>query len=352
MANYAHPSTSSNTINNLLLWNATQHSVNFQQQQQQQQQQWMNTYPAGMYSQHLNSAAFASNSTIGSAASGKLGMNPPQQQHNGPSPHTVSLQKLYAQQQQQQQHQQQHQQQQILQHQTSKQQSSNQQQSKKQQRPTKAAVTAKLEQTVAADRASPQGKRGVTSNRVFREKRAEPIAPPRRWTTDEDELLRSAVLAYKGRNWKLIAEKVPGRSHVQCLQRWRKALDPVVVKGPWTEEEDVRLMLAVAENPRNWGIVSRHIQGRTAKQCRERYHNHLDPTISKHPWSKSEDDVLISNQRTIGNRWAEISKLLPGRTENSVKLRWKSLRRLAKRLNNGNDIAEAAQRARASTTAE
>ena len=43
-------------------------------------------------------------------------------------------------------------------------------------------------------------------------------------------------------SWKLIAQQVPTRSHVQCLQRWKKALDPRLVKGPWSEEEDQLLV--------------------------------------------------------------------------------------------------------------
>lgn len=155
----------------------------------------------------------------------------------------------------------------------------------------------------------------------------EPSAPPRRWTDKEDTLLRAAVKKHKERNWKAISKEVPGRNHVQCLQRWRKALDPNVVKGHWTAEEDQNLLILVAENPKNWGHVARGINGRTAKQCRERYHNHLDPSIKKGDWSEQEDKIIIEQQKALGNKWAEISKFLPGRTENSVKIRWKSIQR-------------------------
>mmetsp|Transcript_11724 Transcript_11724/g.13484 ORF Transcript_11724/g.13484 Transcript_11724/m.13484 type:complete len:689 (-) Transcript_11724:843-2909(-) len=155
----------------------------------------------------------------------------------------------------------------------------------------------------------------------------QPSAPPRRWTEEEDNLLRAAVKKHKERNWKAISKDVPGRNHVQCLQRWRKALDPTVVKGHWTTEEDTSLLLLVAENPKNWGHVARGIPGRTAKQCRERYHNHLDPSIKKGDWSSHEDTIIIDQQKKLGNKWAEISKFLPGRTENSVKIRWKSIQR-------------------------
>lgn len=150
---------------------------------------------------------------------------------------------------------------------------------------------------------------------------------PRRWTAFEDQLLKRSVHKHKARNWKLIASEVPGRNHVQCLQRWRKALDPTVVKGHWSPEEDAKLLELVKQNPKNWGHVAKDIEGRTAKQCRERYHNHLDPSIKKGEWSFEEDKLILLRQREIGNKWAEISKQLKGRTENSVKIRWKSIKR-------------------------
>lgn len=56
------------------------------------------------------------------------------------------------------------------------------------------------------------------------------------WTSAEDEALINAVNEHGAKNWKKIAELVPGRSDVQCLHRWQKVLNPELVKGPWTEE--------------------------------------------------------------------------------------------------------------------
>ena len=51
-------------------------------------------------------------------------------------------------------------------------------------------------------------------------------------------LTPKAVAANDGKNWKKIAQDLPGRTDVQCLHRWQKVLRPGLVKGPWTEEED------------------------------------------------------------------------------------------------------------------
>ena len=52
----------------------------------------------------------------------------------------------------------------------------------------------------------------------------------RHWTAEEDEALRAAMADIVPHRWKLIAERVPGRDHIQCLQRWQKVLDPSLVK--------------------------------------------------------------------------------------------------------------------------
>lgn len=78
----------------------------------------------------------------------------------------------------------------------------------------------------------------------------------------------------------------------------------------------------------HWGKVSEKMPGRTAKQCRERWSNYLDPNLLKSPFSLAEDEKLLLLQRLNGNKWALISRELPGRTENSVKLRFNSLKKI------------------------
>jgi hypothetical protein len=44
---------------------------------------------------------------------------------------------------------------------------------------------------------------------------------------------------------------------------------------------------------KHWGLIGGHLNGRTGKQCRERWHNQLDPAIRKDPWTRSEEDTLL-----------------------------------------------------------
>ena len=62
------------------------------------------------------------------------------------------------------------------------------------------------------------------------------------------------------------------------------------------------------------------MKGRSGKQCRERWHNHLNPEVIKGDWSEAEDEIILSMQAEFGNAWAKITKALPGRTDNAVKV--------------------------------
>lgn len=123
------------------------------------------------------------------------------------------------------------------------------------------------------------------------------------WSEEEDRKLIELVKKYgvgfelrlKAKNWKKIASFFEDRTDVQCLHRWQKVLNPTLVKGPWTKEEDAIVETMVKQNgPKNWSVIAQNLPGRIGKQCRERWHNHLNPNIKKERWTEEEDLQIMA----------------------------------------------------------
>jgi len=136
------------------------------------------------------------------------------------------------------------------------------------------------------------------------------------------------------RDWDAVARIFPGKGADQCKARWQSLLKINLTKAPWTQDEDRLLTSIIQEKgPKKWKEIAFELNKkmepnktfRQGKQCRERWINHLDPTINRGIWTNEEDVRLLEVHLQVGKKWAEIAKILKTRTENAVKNRWNSL---------------------------
>lgn len=94
-------------------------------------------------------------------------------------------------------------------------------------------------------------------------------------------------------------------------------------RGPWSQHEDRSLLeLVQSQGAHNWVRISQFIRTRSPKQCRERYHQNLKPSLCHDPISAEEGEIIERLVSEMGKRWAEIARRLPGRSDNAVKNWW------------------------------
>jgi hypothetical protein len=155
-----------------------------------------------------------------------------------------------------------------------------------------------------------------------------------KWTEDEDKKLKNSVQMHGGKDWAAIAALVPGRTKLQCHDRWYTILDPNMALTAkrtcsWTEDEDLKLKNTVkTHGGKDWGAIAALVLGRTKSQCYGRWHDVLGPSIKRAKgrtgtWTEDEDIKLKNSVQMHGGKdWAAIATMVPGRTKKQCTRRW------------------------------
>ncbi|KAL1497690.1 hypothetical protein ABEB36_008608 [Hypothenemus hampei] len=108
------------------------------------------------------------------------------------------------------------------------------------------------------------------------------------WRNTEDEILKAAVMKYGKNQWSRIASLLHRKSAKQCKARWFEWLDPSIKKTEWSREEDEKLLHLAKLMPTQWRTIA-PIIGRTAAQCLERYEYLLDQAQKKEDGDDGDD---------------------------------------------------------------
>ena len=96
-------------------------------------------------------------------------------------------------------------------------------------------------------------------------------------------------------------------------------------KRAWDDEQDMQLLKMIADiGPHQWEHIAQSMPFRSGKQCRERWHNQLNPLLKKSNWTVEEDWILVILHQSVNNKWSEITNVLLGRSDNSIKNYWNS----------------------------
>ena len=143
---------------------------------------------------------------------------------------------------------------------------------------------------------------------------------------------KKTVFNKKQRN--LIQRNIGGKNQ-KCNIRYNRTKQGFK-KGQWSIQEDKLLEQWIKENgPRKWNQCGKFIQGRSGKQCREHWNNCLNPELVKGEWTSEEDFLIMYFYEQCNGSWKKIIPLFNGRTENSIKNRFFSqLRKIARKERN------------------
>lgn len=120
----------------------------------------------------------------------------------------------------------------------------------------------------------------------------------------------------------------------------RKNTEPPMHKRKYfSKEEDQKLIELVAKYGKDWVLIAEKMPERCIRQCRDRYEFYLDPNLNVEPFTLEEDKLLLHTIEISGKMWSQIANFFPGRTVIMLKNRYnqliKSIVRMNREINDG-----------------
>ena len=116
----------------------------------------------------------------------------------------------------------------------------------------------------------------------------------KKFTPEEDNILRDLVKRYGAKKWIEIAKAIPGRTGRQCRDRFQNYLSPSLTNGPWTKEDDLLLLQKVRELGSSWSKIIPHFPGRSPNNIKNRYNIHLSKHINDVDQFKAQNGEIIT----------------------------------------------------------
>lgn len=109
-------------------------------------------------------------------------------------------------------------------------------------------------------------------------------------------------------------------------QDQQKKQSKKIHKCKFTKEEDEKLChLVKSFGENNWATISKNMENRNARQCRERWKNYMNPKLIKNEWTEEDDRFLLKKYQEIGPHWNKITQYFHNRSSNSVRNRFVKL---------------------------
>ena len=134
------------------------------------------------------------------------------------------------------------------------------------------------------------------------------------WKNSEDEVLKAAVQKYGKQQWARVASLLNRKSAKQCKARWYEWLDPSIRKTEWSRAEEEKLLQLAKLLPAQWKTIAPMV-GRTATQCQEHYESLLDQAAAAAAGTGDDGAATSSLRQQSSAAAASASLLRPGQID-------------------------------------